>query len=303
MVSSESRPDQPSPSVLERIQKLMASPAVEWRTLRKGHTAAETWLMRFESGKSAFVKHATDEQTASWLKSERAVYEAVRGDFLPDLLGWDGGDFPILILEDLSHAGTVPPWTEEAIERVFALLEVLARTQLPDTFRPLTSYPEPFEGWHQIAKAPAPFLRLGLVAPRWLDAALPDLLQAEKAADLRGDSLVHTDLRSDNIFFHRDLTMLIDWNWACRGNPKFDLVSWLPSLHTEGGPPPWDFTLDEPNLIAMQTGYLAHRVATPPHGNESIRRLQERQLRSALPWAAKALGLPPPDIGSQENVA
>jgi hypothetical protein len=282
--------------VLERIQKLMASLPVEWRTLRKGHTAAETWLMRFESGKTAFVKHATDVQTASWLKSERAVYEAVQGDFLPDLLGWDGGDFPILILEDLSDAGTVPPWTEEAIERVFALLEVLARTKLPDTFRPLTGYPEPFDGWRQIAKDPAPFLQLGLVSPRWLDTALPTLLHAEAAADLTGDSLVHTDLRSDNIFFHRNLTMLIDWNWACRGNPKFDLVSWLPSLHTEGGPPPWEFTVNEPNLIALQAGYLAHRVASPPHDNESIQRLQERQLRSALPWATKALVLPPLDI-------
>ena len=298
MELSASRPDQPSPSVLERIQKLMASPPVEWRTLRKGHTAAETWLMRFESGKSAFVKHATDEQTTSWLKSERAVYEAVQGDFLPDLLGWDGGDFPILILEDLSHAATVPPWTQDAIERVFALLEVLARTKLPDTFRPLTNYPEPFDGWHQIAKDPGAvpassvwYRRAGSMrrCRRWS--------RAEAAADLSGDSLVHTDLRSDNIFFHRNLTMLIDWNWASRGNPKFDLVSWLPSLHTEGGPPPWEFTVDEPNLIAMQAGYLAHRVATPPHDNELIRRLQEKQLRSALPWAAKALGLPPLDVG------
>jgi hypothetical protein len=294
MELSESR-TAPSPSVLERIQKLMASPPVAWRTMQKGYTAAETWIMAFESGKSAFVKHATDEQTASWLKSERAVYEAVQGDFLPDLVGWDGGDFPILILEDLSHAGTVPPWTEEAIERVLAVLEVLERTKLPDTFRPLTDYPEPFNGWHRIAREPTPFLKLGLVTQHWLDSALPTLLDAEQSADLSGDSLVHTDLRSDNIFFHRNLTMLIDWNWASRGNPKFDLVSWLPSMHAEGGPEPWEFTVDEPNLIAMQAGYLAHRAASPTHGNESIRALQEKQLRSALPWAAKSLNLPSPD--------
>jgi hypothetical protein len=294
MELSESR-TAPSPSVLERIQKLMASPPVAWRTMHKGYTAAETWIMAFESGKSAFVKHATDEQTAAWLKSERSVYEAVQGDFLPDLLGWDGGDFPILILEDLSHAGTVPPWTEEAVERVFALLEVLERTKLPESFRPLTDYPEPFDGWRQIAKRPAPFLKLGLTTSAWLDTALPTLLQAEAAVDLSGDSLVHTDLRSDNIFFHRDLTMLIDWNWACRGNSKFDLVSWLPSMHAEGGPAPWEFTVDEPNLIAMQAGYLAHRAASPPHDNEPIRALQEKQLRSALPWAARALDLQPLD--------
>jgi hypothetical protein len=287
--------DQPPPLVIERIQKLMASAPIDWREMRRGHTAAHTWIMRFESGKTAFVKHATDERTAEWLKSERSVYEAVRGDFLPDLLGWDGGDPPILILEDLSHARQAPPWTSEDIESVLLILERLARTKLPQTFRALTNYPEPFNGWHEIAKDPSAFLQLGAASANWLDTALPRLLAAEAAADLAGESLVHTDLRSDNIFFHRNLTMLIDWNWACRGNPKFDLVSWLPSLHTEGGPPPWAFEIDEPNLIAMQAGYLAHRVSKPPAKmNASIWRLQHAQLRSALPWSAKALGLPPP---------
>jgi hypothetical protein len=45
----------------------------------------------------------------------------------------------------------------------------------------------------------------------------------------------------------------------------------------------------------MQAGYLAHRAASPPHDNEPIRALQEKQLRSALPWTARALDLAPPD--------
>ena len=274
----------------------MASAPVEWRVMRKGHTAAETWIMRFASGKTAFVKHATDERTASWLNRERNVYEAVRGDFLPDLIGWDGGDFPILILEDLSHARTAPPWTEDDIRRVFALLETLARTKLPQSFRALKDYPEPLNGWHEIAKNPSAFVKSGAASAGWLEEALPALLNAEAGADLRGESLVHTDLRSDNIFFLRDMAMLIDWNWACRGNPKFDLVSWLPSLHAEGGPPPWESKVDEPNLIAMQAGYLAQRVSNPPADLESsIWRLQQAQLRSALPWAARALDLPLPE--------
>ena len=287
---------QPSPSVLERVKTLMASAPIHWREMRKGHTAAETWVMRFENGRSAFVKHATDEQTATWLKSERSVYEFVQKDFLPELLGWDGEEFPILMLEDLSGARTVPPWQENEVRRVFELLEMLAETKLPEIFRSLTDYPVAFNGWQEIAKDPLAFLKSGFATPGWLEAALPVLVEAEMAADLKGDSLVHTDFRSDNIFFHRDHTLLIDWNWACKGNPKFDLVSWLPTLHTEGGPPPWQFTLDEPNLIAMQAGYLAHRVSRPPEDlNDSIWRMQQKQLGSALPWAAKALGLPPPD--------
>ena len=286
----------PSASLLERVKTLMASAPVEWREMKKGHTAAETWVMRFENGQSAFVKHATDEQTATWLKSEQSVYEFVQQDFLPELLAWDAEEFPILILEDLSNARTVPPWKENDIRRVFELLDMLTQTKLPEIFRSLTDYPEPFNGWQEIAKDPLAFLKTGFATPHWLEATLPALVEAETAADLKGDSLVHTDFRSDNIFFHRDHTLLIDWNWACKGNPKFDLISWLPTLHVEGGPPPWDVMLDEKELIAMQAGYLARRVSNPPADlNESIRRLQETQLRSALPWAAKALGLPPPD--------
>jgi len=287
---------QPSASLLERVTTLMSSAPTEWREMKRGHTAAETWVMRFENGMSAFVKHATDEQTATWLKSEQSVYEFVQQDFLPQLLAWDAEEFPILILEDLSNARTVPPWKENDISRVFELLEMLAQTKLPEIFRSLTDYPEPFNGWREIAKDPLAFLKTGFTTPHWLEEALPALVEAETAAELKGDSLVHTDFRSDNIFFHREHMLLIDWNWACKGNPKFDLISWLPSLHTEGGPPPWEFTLDEPNLIAMQAGYLANRVANPTESlNESIWRLQQKQLRSALPWAAKALDLPPPD--------
>jgi hypothetical protein len=39
----------------------------------------------------------------------------------------------------------------------------------------------------------------------------------------------------------------------------------------------------------MQAGYLAHRIATPPHDNQSIRQLQENQLRFVLLRGAHAL--------------
>ena len=273
----------------------MGSKPTDWREMRRGHTAAETWVTRFENGRSAFVKQATDEQTATWLKSERSVYEFVRKDFLPELIGWDEEEFPILVLEDLSGGRTVPPWDEKHIGRVFELLDDLAQTEMPETFRALANYPEPFNGWHEIALDPSAFIAQGWANARWVETALPALVQAEQAVDLSGESLVHTDFRSDNIFFHGERTLLIDWNWACRGNPKFDLISWLPTLHVEGGPSPWSFTLKDKELIAMQAGYLARRVSNPPADlNDSIRHLQETQLRSALPWAAKALDLPPP---------
>ncbi len=68
--------------------------------------------------------------------------------------------------------------------------------------------------------------------------------------------------------------------------------AWLPSLHAEGGPPPWSYTINEPELIATIAGYFAYRAWQPPHKQgPAIRQLQLAQLRSALPWAAMALGL------------
>jgi Ser/Thr protein kinase RdoA (MazF antagonist) len=126
---------------------------------------------------------------------------------------------------------------------------------------------------------------------------LATLINAERTIRLDGDALVHMDVRSDNLCFHGERTLLVDWNWARRGNPAFDRIAWLPSLHMEGGPPPWSLTLGEPEIIAAIAGYFASRafLSPPEHpAGPAIRTLQRRQLESALPWAARALGLPTP---------
>ena len=51
----------------------------------------------------------------------------------------------------------------------------------------------------------------------------------------------------------------------------------------------------DPNLVSLVTGYFAARAGLPviPHA-PLVREVQLTQLRVALPWAARALGLPPP---------
>jgi aminoglycoside phosphotransferase (APT) family kinase protein len=107
---------------------------------------------------------------------------------------------------------------------------------------------------------------------------------------------MHFDVRSDNLCIRDGRAILVDWNFACVGNPLADVACWLPSLHAEGGPAP-DEILSEgaAELAALLAGYFASHAARPeipeaPH----VRTLQLRQARTALPWAARALGLPPP---------
>ena len=103
-------------------------------------------------------------------------------------------------------------------------------------------------------------------------------------------------MRSDNLCIRDGRAVLIDWNFACLGNPAADVAAWLPSLHAEGGPAP-DEILPEgaAELAALLAGYFCARAGLPsipqaPHA----RPLQLAQSRTSLPWAARLLDLPPP---------
>ena len=80
------------------------------------------------------------------------------------------------------------------------------------------------------------------------------------------------------------------------GDPRFDLASWLPSLEAEGGPAPEEILgSPAPELAALLAGYFCSHAGLPPIPEAPhVRELQLRQARTALPWAARELGLPPP---------
>lgn len=288
----------PSSELLIRVEKIIGSKPVSWTSINKGYTEAERYVMQFENGKSAFVKVATEKDTIKWLRDEHRVYSMLKAEYIPQVLGWDDGEFPILMLEDLSAGHWPPPWTPDKIQKVFDVLKKLEAVKIEGDFTPLSTVKDELSGWKEISKDPTGFLNLGLVTPEWLENALPVLMKAESEIILEGDSLVHTDVRSDNVCFLNEKTYLIDWNWTVRGNPKFDIVTWLPSLHAEGGPPPWTFGIDEPALITAFAGFLANNAhkKNGSHKNwDAIQALRLRLLKSALPWAVKVLNLPDPN--------
>jgi hypothetical protein len=52
---------------------------------------------------------------------------------------------------------------------------------------------------------------------------------------------------------------------------------------------------DQPALAALLAGYWAWRAGKPaPAPGSRVRDIQRTQLTTALPWAARALGLTPP---------
>lgn len=282
----------------ERAARLLGGPLTGWVRATSGFTRAERWRAAGPDGRGVFVKGVDDPSVKQALRTEARVYAALHGPFLPRrLAGDDRDDRPVLVLEDLGAARWPPPWQPGDVEAVLEALEQAHRSRaLPDLPEAARALREDLAGWGRVAVAPEPFLRLGLVTRGWLERALPALGAAERVARLDGDALLHLDVRSDNLCFVDGRAVLVDWSWALRGNPQLDLAFWAPSLAYEGGPAPEDLLGHEPALAAAVSGYFASHAglpADPPPPR--VREVQRRQLAEALPWAVRALRLPPLD--------
>jgi hypothetical protein len=251
--------------------------------------------------RSAFLKIAAYDYTADWLRYEHHAYQKLAGSpFMPRLLGWDDdGLAPVLALEDLSGARWPPPWDEASVEAVLTALDTVHGRRAGGDLAPALERQFGRDGWPRVIEDPAPFLSTGLCPGEWLDAHLPTLASAASREVIVGDSLLHFDVRSDNLCLTERGAVLVDWNGACLGNALLDTASWLPSLEAEGGPRPEDVlpadTHGLPELAAFLAGSFCSRAGLPPvPAAPHARPLQLMRSKTALPWAARLLGLPPP---------
>jgi phosphotransferase family enzyme len=280
------------PEAVARAERILDEEVVSWqRVARRGYSVNEHWVLEPAHGERVFVKVGHVAPSPDWVRSERRVLELVSGAFMPDLIGFEDGDSPLLVLEYLTDGWWPPPWRENDVAAVQAALDEIAAAEVKGELPRLADAEWP--GWSDIAADPEPFLHLGIVSREWLDEALPALIEASAAAPLAGESLLHCDVRSDNLCIRRGRAILVDWNHARVGNPAFDLAFWLPSLRLEGGPPPDSFGVDE--LACFVAGFFAAWAGRPkPGGAPTVREFQRAQLEVALPWACKALDLPLP---------
>jgi hypothetical protein len=279
------------PDAVERAERVLDREAETWaRIVSGGYSLNEHWTVGFFDGSRAFLKEASVEPSPQWLRDEQHVYACVRGPFMPELLGFEDGDKPLLILEDMLAEGRwPPPWQAGDVEAVLAALRQVAAAPVGGELPRLVD--DDWAGWQEIARDPEPFLRTGVASAAWLAGALPRLLEAEVRTPLAGDSLVHCDVRSDNLCFRDGRVVLLDWNHARIGNPASDVAFWLPSLVLEHGPPPDEFGVDD--FAAVVAGFFAARAGLPPpEGAPRVRGFQREQLEVALPWACRVLGLP-----------
>jgi len=287
--------------------------AAAWRVPEFGLSAADRLVVTFSDGSAAFVKGARTEETAGWLRNEHRILDHLRGTSLsPEVLGWqdDGTGQPLLVTEDLSAAywpaagaedpggGTSTVWRPGDIDVVRRTLDRLRRAPLPAELPRTTSWPGP--QWPRVIELADRLVDVGVVIPGWLEANAETLTAVDAEADTAlelGAYLVHGDVRSDNVCILSNAGeregRLVDWSHAGAGHKLHDLVQLLPTLHLEGGPPPWQVCTEPAPLIARLAGPSLQRACVSEQP-DWLRHVFIDLASINLKWLAAALGLPLP---------
>ena len=287
---------EPHPDDADRIEGALGWRPSTYRpaaTSRDATASAARWIVA-RGARSAFVKIGATEVTARMFRREIRNYETIQAPFMPQVLGFfDDGVRPVLALEDLSSAHWPPPWTSSQIQMLLETLEMLHGLTPPGHLERVTG--DGGSSWRTVAEDPGRWAALGLCSIAWLEDSLPRLISAAAEAALEGEALVHLDIRGDNVCFRGNDAIILDWPEAAIANPDLDVAFWLPSLRADGGPSPESILPKAPEIAAWVAGYFFSRAALPPIPDALyVRPLQLSQARTALPWAARALGLSDP---------
>jgi hypothetical protein len=287
-----------SPALSKRVEQMLGHPIAAVESPRGGYSTAERHVAHLVGGRTVFVKAATCEKTAEWLRIEAVVYQQVQSSFLPQLIAYESVDPPILVLESLHTCRWPPPWNIGDVDAVLGMLAALQDIAVPDELPDQQDViarsgggPHP---WDVVARDPEPFLRLGVCSPKWLERALPQFLAAQQKLDFSGTVLVHNDLRSDNLCFRDRHPLLVDWSWAARGHPGYDASRWAASLVVEGVTKlPHALKDDALRFAVWHAGNWGHQAPIVLQQTTAWA-LKLAQLRVALEFAAEAVELPPP---------
>ena len=254
-------------------------------------------------GRQTFVKAVSPDQNPHACRIHRREAEIAR-----QLPSWfpapalrhvvDDGEWVVLVFEEVAGHTPNEPWTWDDLDLVLPAIGDLARRATPspvdaqsvvDRHRPV------FDGWRRLAAGDGDVSGLGRWAvdhlhelaarePRWEDAA-------------SGDTLLHADLRADNILLGDDgRVWFVDWPWACVGAAFVDVAFMLPSVGLGGGPPPAAVVeryglfagVGDEDLVAVVVAlagfFLRSSLDPPPPGIPAVRAFQRAQGDVAVAW-------------------
>ena len=211
------------------------------------------------------------------------------------------GPWFALVVDDVAGQQPELPWRDDQLGWVLDALDRLAAALTPAPV-PVPAVEQclgtDFTGWRTLARNP-PDDRLD----PWSRARLGELaaLEATWAGYAAGDTLLHADLRADNLLVTAEGVTVVDWPHACRGAAFADLVFFAPSVAMQGGPEPAALLARSrvgrqagrdalTAVVCAVAGYFTERsLLPPPPGLPTVRGFQAAQAETTVRWLATLL--------------
>ncbi|MGW4665375.1 phosphotransferase family protein [Streptosporangium sandarakinum] len=288
------------------VEDHLGAPVAEAVTQTGGFSPGAAVRLRLADGRRAFAKVVGPEpnpRSADIHRQEIRIAAA-----LPDaapaprlLASFDSGGWVALLFEDVDGHPPAEPWHAAELERVLDALDRLVAALTPSPIAaptPEERFGEEFHGWRRLVAArdegADDLAGLDPWAARHLDM-LADLETGWPAA-ARGETLLHGDIRADNLLLTPGEVMVVDWPWAFVGAPWLDLLLMLPSVRMQGGPPCEEVFTARPVardadpeavtavLAALAGFFVGHSRRPAPPGLPTLRAFQAAQGRTALEW-------------------
>ncbi len=294
------------------IESWLGEPVVATRSMPGGFSPGLASRLTTASGRRVFAKavsNTLNPMAPSLHRREILVASRLPTSAPAPRLLWssreDGGEeWVVLVFEDVDGRSSVQPWIEgefrQAVDALNRLTTMLTPSPIPKgevggvelcgvLFR---------DSWLRFK-----FDEL-TSHDSWVHRHLARLIEAEQRAPsvVAGNTLLHLDLRGDNMLLTENGVVIVDWPHARIGAAWIDPVFFAPSVAMQGGPEPEELitqflatcTADPGQMtlgIIAMAGFFTHQGALPAaEGLPGLREFQEAQGAVARRWIAQRTG-------------
>jgi len=298
------------------VERALGSAVVEAVSQPTGFSPGVAARLRLADGRRVFAKaigpKPNPDSTAFHRREARVVAALPPDAPVPRLLwSYDEDGWVVLVFEEIAGRHPVQPWRMDELHHVLDAMAELAAQFTPSPLSQPTvpSASERIDadicGWRQLS-GPQAHLAPGLDA--WSRRHLDALAEIETTAGaaVAGDTLLHFDIRADNLLLTPDRVWFVDWPHACVGAAWLDVVLFLPSVTMQGGPPPAQVLDRHPAcraaaprghpaaltaaLVAVAGFFTLRSLRPPPPGLPTLRAFQAAQGAVARAWIAQRTG-------------
>jgi hypothetical protein len=299
--------------VRSALERWWGRRVVSAESIEGGFSPGVAARLRGEDGARLFVKAASAEPNPTTPTIHRREIEIAsrlpESVPAPRLRWWldeGGAGWVLLAFDDLDGISPETPWRAETVARVIDALSDLERALTPN---PLPQgvvagadevMGTDIAGWHRLQHGGPTHRPLDRWSAQRLEAmAALEVAAAEAAA---GDTLLHFDLRADNMVATAERIWFVDWPHAHVGAPWLDPLLMAPSVAMQGGPDPEallkrlpSYRAADPDAVtasvAAIAGFFTRTSLQPdPPGLPTVRAFQAAQGAVARRWLAERLG-------------